>query len=245
MRRVRHVGHARIRFGAEILDDDFLNVAVALMQIANCLQSINTFRARFADADEDAGGKRDFQFAREPQHFETRRRMFVGRTKMWPAFFAQALGRAFQHQALRRTHLAQPRHIIARHHAGVHMRQQCCFTQHQRTHRVQVVDGGGVTQHCKFFACRPIAQLGFVAKREQRLGAARRLSRFRDIQHFIRGEVNTHTRLRRVRKRAVAAHVAAQLRQRNKYFARIRDERAVARIAQARGLRHQVGGSAC
>ena len=57
-RRFGMIGHARARLGPEILDDHFLNVAVAAVQVADCDQRVDPFGARFADADQNAGGKR-------------------------------------------------------------------------------------------------------------------------------------------------------------------------------------------
>ena len=49
--------------GAEILDDDLLDVTVALVQLANRQERVDPLFERFADADEDAGGERDAKLA--------------------------------------------------------------------------------------------------------------------------------------------------------------------------------------
>ena len=40
--------------GAEILHDDFLDVAVRAVQIAQCQQRLDALAPRLADADQDA-----------------------------------------------------------------------------------------------------------------------------------------------------------------------------------------------
>ena len=53
-RRLRRIGHARAGLGAEVLDDDFLDVAVALVHVADREQGLDALGARLADADQDA-----------------------------------------------------------------------------------------------------------------------------------------------------------------------------------------------
>ena len=63
-RRLGRVGHRDRRLGAEVLDDHFLDVAVALRAgraIASRL--VDALGARLADAEQDAGGERDAQLA--------------------------------------------------------------------------------------------------------------------------------------------------------------------------------------
>ena len=47
-------GHAGVGLGAEILDDDFLDVAVALVQVAQRQQRLDALAPGLADADQDA-----------------------------------------------------------------------------------------------------------------------------------------------------------------------------------------------
>ena len=72
--------------------------------------------------------------------------------------------------------MAQPGDVRGVHHAGIDVWQQRCLRHHQLAHGDQVVRSAGIAQSCQFFACGCIAQLGFVAEREQRLVAAGRLS---------------------------------------------------------------------
>ena len=84
--------HLRCRLGAEVLHDDFLDVAVRLVQLANCEQRIDALSARLADADQDAGSERYFELSRRAQRGEAQRGRLVGRAVVHAAAFAQALG---------------------------------------------------------------------------------------------------------------------------------------------------------
>jgi hypothetical protein len=57
-RRLRRVSHARTGLGAEVLDDDFLNVTVAFVDVADRQQGLDAFQPRLADADQEPGGER-------------------------------------------------------------------------------------------------------------------------------------------------------------------------------------------
>ena len=49
----------RAGLGAEVLDDDFLDVPVTAMQVADGEERLEPLGARLADADQDAGGERN------------------------------------------------------------------------------------------------------------------------------------------------------------------------------------------
>ena len=82
------VGALGVRLGAEILHDHFLDVTVLGMQVGDCHQAVQPFLAGFADADQDAGGERNFRFPGEANGFQPHRRALVRRTIMHPAGFA-------------------------------------------------------------------------------------------------------------------------------------------------------------
>ena len=89
------------------------------------------------------------------------------------------------------------------------------------------------------FARRAIAQFGLVAQGEQRLLAAGLGAGLGDRQHLLLVEIGRLAVPRRMRKGAVMADVAAQLRQRDEDLLRIGHEIAVAAVAQCGGDRHQ------
>ena len=57
------VGHLRVRLGAEVLDDDLLDVPVFVVQPPQRQQRLDPLAAGFADPDQDPGRERDLQFA--------------------------------------------------------------------------------------------------------------------------------------------------------------------------------------
>src|SRR5438552_12842508 len=93
--RLRRGGHARAWLCAEILDDDFLDVTVALVQLAQGEQRLDALAAGLADADQDAGGERYRHLAGRGDAVEPARRLLVGRAEMRPAAAPQAFCGAF------------------------------------------------------------------------------------------------------------------------------------------------------
>ncbi len=135
--RVRHPGP---RLGPEILDDDFLDVAVAVVEIAQRQQRLDAFAPGFADADQDAGGERHRRFAGHRGSFRgalpdpCRASRNAG-----PPRWRKPLGCAFQHDPLRRPRPCAAASMSARViMPGVQMRQQPGFAQHQRSHLGEV-----------------------------------------------------------------------------------------------------------
>ncbi len=101
------VHHFGAGLGAKILNNDLLQVPVLLVQGAQLEQCSEALVPRFADADEDAGRKRNGGFARSANDFEPHGRIFVGRAKMRTAARAQALRRTLQHQTLRHRYASE------------------------------------------------------------------------------------------------------------------------------------------
>jgi hypothetical protein len=93
-------GHARTFLGAEILDNDLLQVAVAAMKLAQMQQRLDALPPRLADADQDARGERHRRFAGGGDGCEPYRRRLVGRAEMRPPAAGETLGCGFEHQPL-------------------------------------------------------------------------------------------------------------------------------------------------
>ena len=77
-----------LRLRAKVLHDDFLNVAVLRVHRAQREQRFDAFEARFADADQNAGGERHARGARAAQRVQPHRGHLVGRAVVRHAFFA-------------------------------------------------------------------------------------------------------------------------------------------------------------
>ena len=175
-----------VRLGAEVLHDHFLDVAVLLVQIADRDQRLQSLRTRLADADQDAGGEWHRKFAGVPHHLQPHRRQLVGRAVMHATWLAQSLAAGLQHDAHAGGDFTQRGNFLARHDAGIDVRQQAGFLQHQRAHLAQVLDRCLVAQLCQRLARRAVAQFRLVAQGEQRFGAARRGTGTSDRQHVVR-----------------------------------------------------------
>src|SRR5712692_4861172 len=63
LRRLRVRGHRDSRLGAEILDDDLLNVAETPVQLANRDERVHALHERLTNADQNPGGERNPQKA--------------------------------------------------------------------------------------------------------------------------------------------------------------------------------------
>ena len=74
LRRCRRL---RIRFGAEVLYDHFLNVAEAAMEVSDREQGFDTLQSRFANANQNPGSKRHPVLTREPYRLQSQARLFV------------------------------------------------------------------------------------------------------------------------------------------------------------------------
>ena len=98
-RRVVDVCHARTGLGTKVLDDDFLNVAVARVKPSDILQITQALFPRLPNADQQPCCHRDPQRPRARKREPTAEGNFVRRAIMGAAFSAQSLCTTFQHQA--------------------------------------------------------------------------------------------------------------------------------------------------
>ncbi len=229
----------RWSFGPEILDDDLLQVPVALVQVAQGEHRLDALKPGLADADQDAGGERHRRLSRRSDRLETQSGILVRRAEMRSAAAAQPLGCTLEHDPLRHRHLSQHVDIRPSHDPGVQMRQEAGLAQHQFRHRGKIGEGRLVAEMRQRLARRGVAQLGLVAQGEERLMAAGARPGTGDRQHLIGVEVSGLAAARRVGEGAIVADVAAQLGQRDEDFARIGDEAAMPRVAQCRRYGHQ------
>ncbi len=236
---LRRRGGAGAGLGAEVLDDDFLDVAVAAMQLQEPQQRLDALGAGLADADEDAGGEGNAPLAGEPDGLEPRRRMLVGRAVMHLPRRHQPLGSALQHQPHRHRHRPQQRQIVVAHDPGIDMRQQPGLGHHRTAHLGEVGDGAGESQRGQRLGGGAVAQLRLVAEREEGLLAAGGRAGTGNGEDLVLHEVGRAARTRPLGKGAVMADVAAELGERDEDLARIGDEPRMGGIAQRRRLRHQ------
>ncbi len=75
-------GHRRARLGPEVLDDDLLQVAVAVVQVAEREEGVEPLLAGFPDPDQQAAGERHGRRARRGNGGQAHRRLLVRRAEM-------------------------------------------------------------------------------------------------------------------------------------------------------------------
>src|SRR3984885_8027576 len=230
-------GELRAVLGAEVLDDDFLNVPELPMQIADGEERLEALGARLADADENAGRERHAQLARQSQRFKTSLGLVVRRAIMHAAWFAEPRAERFQHDSLAGGDRTQAGELRAVHHAGICVRQQSGLAQHERAHRLEIVDCGSVPERVEGLPGGAVAHLRLIAEREERLRAAggRPGARYRD--HLLCRKIGAPSCAWPLGESAVMTDVPAEMGERNEPLARVRKMTAMSLIAQtARGV---------
>ena len=107
------------------------------------------------------------------------------------------------------------------------------LAQHEARAVRQVGGRGGEAEPVELLARRPVAQLGLVAEREQRLVAAGEPPAFGDREHLLLAHVAALAAPRRPGERAVVADVAAEVRERDEDLRRVGHERPGRALARA------------
>ncbi len=177
--------HPRAGLGPEILDDDFLQMPVRRVQIAQRQQGFDPFAPRLADANQNPGRERHLQFAGHADGCQAFCRLLVGRSEMRPSPLRQSLRGAFQHHALRDRDLAQGGKIGGLEQTRIDVRQQAGFLEHEAGHLRQIGQGRLMPQAIERLARGAVAQFRLVAEREQSLGTSGRLSGARNLQDLV------------------------------------------------------------
>ena len=131
--------------------------------------------------------------------------------------------------------------ILAIQHAGIRVRQQSALVQYELAHAREILHRAGGAERIERPPRRLVFELGLVAEREQRFGAAGFAPGVRDGQHLVRREIGAGPAPGPLHEGAIAAGVAAEPRQRDEDLARIGDDAVVTFIAQACRLRHELG----
>ena len=235
-------GHLRVRLRPEVLDDDLLDVPVSLVQVADREQRVDPLLARLADPDQDARRERDPELAGQPEGLQPSGRPLVGRAEVRPTALGEPVGDRLEHDSLRGRDAAEPFELSGAHHARVRVRQEARLGQHELGHPREVVDRRLAAELCQLLPRHPVAALGLVTEREQRLPAPGLGACPRDREHLVRRQVGALSPARRLRERAVVADVAAQGRQRDEDLGRVRHERSLAgRTEPLRRLEQRLG----
>src|SRR5881397_1084975 len=104
------------------------------------------------------------------------------------------------------------------------MREQSSLVEDEARRAGEVLERRLAPELAQLLACGAVAQLGLVAEREERLGAAGRRPGAGDLEHLVDGQVGALATPGRPRERAVVADVAAELREWHEDLRRVRDE---------------------
>ena len=158
---------------------------------------------------------------------------------MRSAALAETVRRAFEHESLRNRNFAQRCNVRSVEDARVHVRKQPRLLENRAGSLGEIRQGGLVPELGELLARDAIAQFGFVAQSEKRFLAARGDAGARDSQDLIERQIGSLSFPRRMRERAVVAHVPAELRERNENLARVGDDSAVRCVSPSRGRAHQ------
>ena len=184
--KIGRIGHQRIRLGAEILDDHFLDMAIAGVQVANGQQGFHPLQPGFSDTDQQPGGERHFRFARIANGAQADLGILVRRSIVRHPPGTQPVRRAFQHQSHGCRNRAQAIVIDRLHDARIQVRQQAGLFQHQRRYMRQVIQRAGETAFLQPLPGCGISRLRLITQSEQCLPATALLARTGNLQHFFR-----------------------------------------------------------
>ena len=228
-------------FRAEVLDDDLLDVPVALVEIADREQRLDALRVGLADADENARGEGDRQLAGERDGPEAPSRHLVGGAVVGEARAEQPLRGRLEHDAHADVDLAERREVTLAHHARIGVGQEARLADDQRRDRAQVVERRPVPHAPQELAVLGEERLRPVAQREERFLGAEALARAGERQDLLR----RHGQRARVAgiapEGAVPAVVAAEIGQRYEDLGREGHAAAAAPVPRRRRCGEQVG----
>ncbi len=221
--RVR--GHPRAGLGPEVLDDHLLEVVVLFRDPPERPQRVEALLARLADADQDPARERDRQLAREPDRLEPQGRVLVGRAPVRAALLRQPGGRRLEHDPHGGGDRPQRGEVGARHDARVQVGQEARLLEHGAGRVREVLERRLEAELGQLLARNAVAELRLVAEREEGLATAGGGARASYLEHLVELHEGPLAAPRGPREGAVAADVAAQLRQRDEDLRRVGDER--------------------
>ena len=149
-----------------------------------------------------------------------------GEPKCGPPRSREPVGDGLEHDPLRGADLAERASSSRVSTPGFACGSRPVSSSTSRAHAGEVLDRRLAAERGELLAGDAVAPLRLVAEREQRLAAAGRGARARDLEHLVRRQVRPLAAARRPRERAVVADVPAELRQRDEDLRRVGDDRA-------------------
>ena len=150
---------------------------------------------------------------------------------MGSALFTKPLRRAFQHQPLGNTDLAEGGDLGRFHEAGIGVREQTGFLKDQLRTFNQIRKRRLVPERFEFLAGQPVALFRLVSQCEKGLAAARHGAGAGYVQNFLARKKGVLPTPGWVSKGAIMTDITAEVSERNEYFARIGNDAAVVLVA--------------
>ena len=218
------MSHRDSGLGAKVLHDHFLDVAVALVQFADREQGIDAVFGRFADADQQSRGEWNSLLSGLFDRTQTLGRDFIGSVVVRRAGGEQGAVDGFEHQSHAGRDGGETRDPFGAEQAGIRMRQQAGLAQHQLAHGFQIMQRGFVAEMTQRVAHLGEEQFRLVAQAEESLGASQLFAGAGDRENFVRSHGMRAGISGIAAEGAVAAVIAAKIRQRQEDFSRIGDD---------------------
>src|SRR5262245_45046785 len=116
------ITHRNIRLDSKVLHDDFLDVAIALMQVADGEQRVNSLLPCFSDTDENTCREGNMELAGFFHGTKPNRGFFVRGVEVRSAGQHKSVTYTLQHEAYADIDFFQSLKIRPAHDAGVGMR---------------------------------------------------------------------------------------------------------------------------
>ena len=207
----RHASHARPGLRTEVLDDDFLQMTVGLVQRAQRQQRFHALATRLADSNQDAGRERNTLLARDANRLQSNGRHLVRRSVVRPP------GSHSRSDALSSMMPCEidTRRSAARSDAVMHPGFTCgsspvsVSTALAASARYDNVVSW--PRRSSALARGGVSQLRFVSERKQHFLALRSLPRSSNLEHGVDRQVRQAFLSGRLREGAVVADVTTQL----------------------------------
>src|SRR5205823_12091598 len=197
-------------------------------------------RRRLADPDEDAGGERDRELAREGDRLEAPRRHLVRRPVVGHSAREEAIGDRLEHEPHADVDLAEGGQVALAHHAGIRVWEQRCLGEHARADGAEIPERRAVAVAPEELAVLREDGLRLVAEGEERLLRAEPAAGLRERDDLVGCQRPRAGLAWIAAERAVAAVVAAQRGERHEDLRRERHRASSAPVAHLRGAREEL-----
>ena len=227
------ITHRRPVLRHEVLNDDFLHVAVTSMARRDRFESLDPVLAGLPEADQDPCGERDGQLPGPLQRRQAALRVLIG----GPSMRGEVRIEGFDHHSLARRHRAQPREVILGECTRIRVREQTRRLEYVSTCRNQVVHRRCVSVFVEPGSRLGVPVFGVLAEGEQSFVAPGECTLGRDRFDLIQRQVRGREVSRGLRERAITATVSTQMGERDEYLRRERH-------ATAHALSHQASFAA-